>query len=128
MNKVYFSCAEISKILQLQLQLRKEAFKFICWIRKTYPEHKLVVAETYRSASRQDELYKRGKNVTMLKGGQSKHQQGKAMDLYFVANGKILPVDKAPYRAAGKEWAKRGGIWGGNWRVPAGDFGHYEFL
>lgn len=126
MNKVYFSCAEISKILQLQLQLRKEAFEFICWIRKTYPEHKLVIAETYRSPDRQDELFKKGKNTTTLKGGQSKHQHGKAMDLYFVKGKKILPVEKAPYKKIGEEWIQHGNIWGGRWKTPF-DPGHFEW-
>ena len=113
-----------TKILQLQSKYQEEAQDFINWVRATYPEHKFIVAEVYRTQERQDKLFKNGPTTTTVRI--SKHTLRKAMDLYFVKAGKVIAYEKAPYKAIGDEWANRGNTWGGNWKVPF-DPGHFEF-
>lgn len=113
-----------ASLLELLPEHRKEAQEFVDWIKTTYPDHKLVVAEVYRTQARQDRLHAKGRHITQIKV--SKHTKRKAMDLYFVKHWRILQYDEAPYQEIGEEWMKRGHIWGGSWTTLK-DYGHFEW-
>jgi len=76
---------------------------------------KVRVIETYRSPERQDSLYKLRPRVTMLKGGESKHQYGLAVDIY---------MKRKHYYVVGREAEKMGLRWGGRWKMR--DYFHFE--
>ena len=118
------SCYGSGKLEELKPEYRQRAKDFIVWIQETYPDHKVVVAEVYRSQERQDKLYAKGSHVTQVRV--SKHTMRKAMDIYFVNYKRILKPTEAPYAEIGAEWERRGNIWGGSWKTLY-DPGHFEF-
>lgn len=80
----------------------------------------LLVTAGFRSNVEQNRLYaigrtRPGKIVTNAKGGQSDHNFGKAVDLAFLVDEKVV-WDYSLYAKIGK-WAKEVKLrWGGNWK------------
>lgn len=108
---------------QLQPQVKELAIRLLEVARAEFPDQKIVVAETFRSQKRQNELFKRGKSVTAVKV--SKHTLGRAFDLYFVGKSRILEYNEAPYDRLGEIAEEIGLNWGGRWQKPF-DPGHFE--
>src|SRR3954468_17902503 len=86
----------------------------------------LLVAEAFREIAYQNKLYAqgrttKGKIVTNAKGLQSKHCQGKAIDLVFIVDGAVS-WDWKLYNHLGV-WARMSGlIWGGDFKsIKDGD-------
>jgi len=87
----------------------------------------LYIAESYRTEERQNELYAQGRNgdtgkiVTNCSGAQCPHVEGRAMDVYPVAQGgtpivkDATPQDMDVVGAVGEA---AGFEWGGGWRQP----------
>jgi peptidoglycan L-alanyl-D-glutamate endopeptidase CwlK len=114
---------EKKKLNELKPEARKVFVKFLHEARKTFFKHTIVVAETYRTQARQNELYKKGRTKTNVKV--SMHTKRLAADIYFIRRGKISKYDDAPYLQLGEIGESFGLIWGGRWKVPW-DPGHYE--
>lgn len=86
----------------------------------------LSVRETHRSVERQNKLNQKRPRVTFLKGGESKHQYGLAIDVCPVVNGKLAWNDKALWKKIGSIGESLGLQWGGRWR-RIHDPGHFEW-
>lgn len=90
----------------------------------------LLVTCGFRSKAEQDRLYAQGRTtpgkiVTKARGGQSKHNFGKAVDFAFIERGEVTwDVDR--YYSRLGSWADVVGLkWGGNWRKFK-DYPHVE--
>lgn len=81
----------------------------------------LISYETVRSVERQDSIFSKRPKRTNLRGGESKHQYGLAVD--FVIRG---GADRATWLKVGREGEKLGLRWGGRWARPF-DPGHFEW-
>lgn len=86
---------------------------------------RLKVIETYRTYSRQDMLYKKGKKFTRLRGGLSAHQHGLGLDLVPVIGYKAQWHNKLLWKRVGHIGESLGLTWGGRWKRPY-DPGHFE--
>lgn len=84
----------------------------------------ILVVETYRTYSRQDELYKRGK-ATRLSAGRSRHQHGSAVDIVPIVKGRAKWHNRALWRRIGSVGEGLGLKWGGRWKRLY-DPGHFE--
>lgn len=84
----------------------------------------LMIVETYRTPERQDRLKKRGRS--RLRGDQSKHQHGLAIDVVPTKHGKFIWHDQKLWLRIGKLGEARGLRWGGRWSRPF-DPGHFEY-
>jgi len=89
----------------------------------------VFAAEIWRSAKRQDELYKLGNSKA--KGGQSPHQAGMAVDMIHSIKGWDMTEDQwGLFEHVGKEVIARAGLdivslaWGGDWNFY--DPAHWE--
>ncbi|MEP6920605.1 MAG: M15 family metallopeptidase [bacterium] len=84
--------------------------------------HIIEVVQGTRTFAEQDALFAQGRArpgqiVTRAKGGQSNHNYGLAVDLCPFVNGKaIWNAPPLVWFAIGKEAAKRGLEWGGDWK------------
>jgi len=116
--------SEKEKLGQLTPEAREVFTEFLRQARIQFPGHKIIMAETYRTQARQDELFKKGNSMTTVKI--SMHTRRLAADIYFMKDGKILAYEKAPYLKLGELGEGFGLRWGGRWKVPF-DPGHYEF-
>jgi peptidoglycan LD-endopeptidase CwlK len=95
----------------------------------------MQISSGYRSVEEQNALYsigrtRPGKIVTNAKGGQSKHQQKIAADLFFLVDGKAS-FDAKLYRqmwkiAVANSLDKKGLLWAGNWKTFK-EMAHVEF-
>ena len=85
----------------------------------------LAIIETYRTPDRQDKLRKKGRS--RLRGNQSKHQHGLAIDVVPIINGKMVWHNKKLWLKIGKLGEKRGLGWGGRWQKLY-DPGHFEYV
>ena len=125
-----FNLKTENKLRQLEPGTNKKVRELLRRAKAEFPSHKIVVAEAWRSCSRQDMLYKKGKSVTRAKAGHSWHNFGRAVDLYFVVgrdgyNRRILKYEEAPYKELGELAKKLGFEWGGDWKMV--DAGHFEY-
>ena len=118
-----FALSEKEKLDQLTPEARKVFTAFLKEARKQFPNHNIIVAETYRTQARQDKLYKKGRHVTTVKI--SNHTRRIAADIYFVKNKRILAYEKAPYWKLGLLGESLGLRCGMRWKIPF-DPGHYE--
>lgn len=114
---------EKKRLNELKPEARKVFVKFLREARRTFPKRTMVVAETYRTQKRQNELYRKGRVTTSVRVSQ--HTKRLAADIYFVRESKILKYEEAPYLKLGELGELFGLIWGGRWKVPF-DPGHYE--
>lgn len=87
---------------------------------------------TYRSSQEQDQLYaqgrtKPGKRVTNLKGGQSKHNTGKAFDIAFKKEDETLDWSPALFKLFAMYVLEQNPeiVWGGSWKKFV-DNPHFE--
>lgn len=117
------SLIEKEKINGLLPEAKSVFRSFIDEARKQFPKYVIVVAETYRTQARQDELFKKGNSMTTVKV--SKHTKRIAADIYFIKNGKISAYHEAPYLELGELGESFGLRWGGRWQMPF-DPGHFE--
>jgi peptidoglycan L-alanyl-D-glutamate endopeptidase CwlK len=91
--------------------------------------YSLLVTQGFRSIAEQNRLYAQGRTrpgkiVTNARGGQSKHNLGRAVDFAFVVKGEIS-WDVKLYKLLGA-WAAVAGLkWGGNWKSFK-DYPHVE--
>lgn len=79
------------------------------------------VVQGLRTFAEQDALYRQGRTkpgqvVTRVRGGQSYHNYGLAVDLCPFVNGKPQWNDNAKFIRIGVEAAKLGLDWGGSWK------------
>lgn len=93
--------------------------------------YELVLLEGWRSGERQNQLAAMGGHVTRATAFESQHQWGRAADVAFLRQGRIVISER-------DEWAMRGyehygalatslGLaWGGHWRSLR-DYGHVEW-
>ena len=135
MLKLFFICAlfvlplsvkaeiEEYKLNQLTPEAKEIFTKFLKVAREQFPKHTIIVAETYRTQARQDELFKKGSSITTVRI--SMHTKRLAADIYFVKNGKISAYHEAPYLELGELGESFSLRWGGRWKTPF-DPGHYE--
>jgi len=93
---------------------------------------KYKITETYRSDSRQNKLYKQGREtsgavVTNAQGGESYHNFGAAIDLYPLNSDGSINFDSSELILFGfAQIAKRYKIeWGGSWKSLK-DYGHFQ--
>jgi len=120
-----FACDD--KLNSLTIDTRAKAKTLLALAKIEFPHHRIIVAECFRSISRQDALYKKGSSTTTVRGGYSWHNYGRAVDLYFVdSEGKILAYENAPYLQLGTLGESLGFVWGGRWKVPF-DPGHFQY-
>lgn len=127
-SAAYMACGEDMdmeqvKLTQLKPQFRAKVSLLLLQARKRWPDKRIIVAEAYRTQARQDELFKKGPTVTMVKV--SKHTKGLAADIYFVNCKRILKYEEAPYLELGQIGEGLGLRWGGRWKSPF-DPGHFE--
>lgn len=86
----------------------------------------LDIIETYRTNKTQNNYYhKKGRKVTRLKAGQSKHQHGLAVDVVPVVNGKWEWNNRKIWKTIGSIGEYYGLRWGGRWKNPY-DPSHFE--
>lgn len=119
--------AEMSKeqerLNELEPWVRLKIEALLGLARKRWPNHRIVLAETYRTQERQDELFAKGPTTTTVKV--SMHTKRKAADIYFVNGKRILGYEEAPYLELGIMAEGLGLRWGGRWKVPF-DPNHFE--
>lgn len=84
--------------------------------------YQIVPYETVRNITRQDSIFNKKPRRTNLRGGESKHQYGLAID--FVVNNKKMK--RSDWLLIGREGEKLGLRWGGRWKRPY-DPGHFEW-
>lgn len=83
--------------------------------------YELLVTQGFRSIDEQNRLYAQGRTrpgkiVTNARGGQSKHNFGKAVDVAVLVNGEITWAESVYKKTVGKYAAQVGIEWGGNWK------------
>ena len=110
------NATEGKKLSKLQPVMKEKITVLLAVARKQFPQYNLVLAETYRSQERQNELYNKGRHVTAVKV--SKHTQGLAADIYFTDGKRILEYEEAPYLMLGELAESLGLTWGGRWKTP----------
>ncbi len=81
--------------------------------------HPIRITEGYRSTERQNELYAQGRTtpgkiVTNAKGGESLHNYGCAVDIFFLKEG--YNASEALWQTLGAVGKKHGFEWGGDWK------------
>lgn len=87
-----------------------------------------------RSAEEQFKLFQQGRTtpgaiVTNCDGYKkiSPHQRWRAADLVIVGeDGKLIWDASARYALLGEMWKSLGGKWGGDFKTPPRDLGHFE--
>lgn len=87
----------------------------------------LAIVETYRTHAKQNEYKSMGRKYTRLKGGQSRHQYGMAVDVVPVIDSIPQWHNIALWRKVGVVGERLGLRWGGRWRRLF-DPGHFECL
>jgi len=92
--------------------------------------HVVHVFEGYRTPARQDYLYQQGRTrpgdiVTNLRGGESLHNYGVAVDIVFGPEGHPSWNPKEPWLLLGTIGKKHGFEWGGDWSGWK-DMPHFE--
>ncbi len=92
-----------NKVIQLMIESKKRGIQ-------------LVIVETYRTPERQDTYYKKSRRLTRLRGGDSKHQYGVAVDILPVINGVSQYNKPKVWKRVGLIGEKLGLRWGGRWR------------
>lgn len=109
----------------LQINFRKKAQKLIDSCKSVGIE--LRVIETYRTYKRQNKLFHRKKRVTLLKGGQSNHQHGLAIDVVPVVNNKLQWNNHKLWKRVGLIGESIGLRWGGRFNGFR-DCPHFEAM
>lgn len=104
----------ISDMDLLQTNFRKKAQKLIDSCKSVGIE--LRVIETYRTYKRQDKLFNQKRRVTTLRGGQSNHQHGLAIDVVPVTNGKDCWNNYKLWNRIGLIGESLGMYWGGRFK------------
>lgn len=117
------NASEREKLNGLKPVMKDKITVLLASARKQFPEYNIVLAETYRSQARHNDLYKKGRHVTAVKF--SKHTQGLAADIYFTNGKRILEYNEAPYLKLGELGEYLGLTWGGRWKSPF-DPGHFQ--
>ena len=87
-----------------------------------------------RTAEQQFALYQQGRTapgkiVTNCDGYKkiSRHERWRAGDFVIVDdNGKLIWTATARYELLGEMWRNLGGTWGGDFKTPPRDLGHFE--
>jgi hypothetical protein len=92
----------------------------------------LLVTGTLRTIQEQDDLYKQGRVilgpiVTWVKGGNSWHNYGLAIDVVPVIGGKAVWGDSIIWQAIGLIGKDLGFIWGGDFPEGKTDSCHFEY-
>ena len=118
---------EEDKLLQLEPETKIKVIELLEFVRTLdkFKGYKIIVAETWRSEERQDELYLAGGHLTQVRGGYSWHNYGRAVDLYFIKEKRILEYEEAPYQELGELGEDLGFVWGG--RFSFRDYGHFQY-
>ena len=122
---------QVLPILVLLIQLLSSDFS------QAVPGATLRPYDGYRTHQEQADVYARGRTkpgpiITNARPGQSKHNQGKAVDVVIVCDGRDrwdVKVDcdgdgKDDYAELGGLGEKLGLVWGGRWKFV--DIGHFE--
>jgi len=117
-----------SKIQKLHPQLRGRASKFINEVEKRLGK-KLRITDGLRTFEEQNALYAKGRTapgnvVTRAKGGQSYHNYGLAIDVYYTNNGTV-DLKNAIKPDVAKIAEEYGLEWGGSW-ASFKDFPHFQ--
>ncbi len=86
----------------------------------------LVVVESFRTSSKQNEYKSMGEKYTRSKGGRSKHQYGLAIDVVPIVDSAAQWHNKALWKRIGVVGEQLGLRWGGRWRHLY-DPGHFEW-
>lgn len=91
---------------------------------------KPLVTQGYRSIATQNKLYALGRSVpgkivTNAKGGQSKHNFGKAVDFAFIDDNGDITWNLKKFKLLGTLAKTHGLKWGGDWKTFK-DFPHVE--
>jgi peptidoglycan L-alanyl-D-glutamate endopeptidase CwlK len=91
--------------------------------------YELALLEGYRSPQRQETLAAQGPHVTRAGAHMSYHQTGRAADIAFYRDGKLVISERDPwamegYRLYGAIAEELGMTWGGRWQMN--DLGHVE--
>lgn len=90
----------------------------------------IAITNGYRSQAEQDALYEQGRTtpgsiVTWVRGGNSAHNYGMAVDFAFkTASGGISWDESLPWAKVGAIGESIGLTWGGRWKTP--DKPHFE--
>jgi peptidoglycan L-alanyl-D-glutamate endopeptidase CwlK len=93
--------------------------------------YELVLIEGWRSPQRQNQLAALGGHVTRATAHESQHQFGRAADVAFLREGRIVISEQDPWAARGYQLygelaASFGLTWGGSW-TSLRDLGHVEW-
>lgn len=91
----------------------------------------LVLLEGWRSGERQNQLAALGGHVTRATAFESQHQWGRAADVAFLRQGRIVISERDEWALRGYEHygalaTSLGLTWGGHWRSLR-DYGHVEW-
>lgn len=118
----------IKLIYGLNANFREKVMNFI--IESEKEGIKLVILSGHRTFKEQDRLYSKGRTtngriVTYVKGGESYHNFGKAIDVIEVDNEKLLYKNKN-WNKIGEIGERCGLKWGGRWRMR--DNFHFQEL
>jgi len=88
-------------------------------------EIKLLPYSFIRTPEEQKKLFDEGKSQCDGTAIISKHQQGLAIDLVIVRDGKAIWEDDSEYKLLGQMWEEEGMTWGGSWSFK--DYFHFEW-
>lgn len=117
-------------LLSLQCEAQRAARRSVKAIRNAGIDARIISAT--RTYPEQNALFRQGRFgnpgpvVTNAKAGQSWHNFGLAWDVGIFENGKYVPDDVRPYKAAAQHGKVDGVEWGGDWKTFK-DFPHYQF-
>jgi peptidoglycan LD-endopeptidase CwlK len=106
----------------------------LLWVFRLMQErhgYELVLLEGWRSPQRQAQLAALGDHVTRAGPNQSLHQSGRAADVAFLREGRLVLSERDPwamraYEHYGALAASLGLTWGGSWTTLR-DYGHVEW-
>lgn len=91
----------------------------------------LIITCTYRDDEAQNKLYasgrtEKGRILTNLKGGQSKHNKRKAFDFCVMKQGKCDWQNIEAFTKVGLIGEQLGLLWAGRWRGSLRELCHFE--
>lgn len=105
-----------TRIEQIHPEIRQDVAKAINELNEQHGLKVRIGKEPYRSFNKQNELYaqgrsKPGEKVTWVKGGESWHNYGLAVDLYIIEDGEV-DYSMSKYRTVANVMKKHGFQWG----------------
>ncbi|MGH1336137.1 MAG: M15 family metallopeptidase [Aureispira sp.] len=100
------------RIRTLDTRIQSSAFQFVNMV-QTDLDITIRVSDAFRTLADQDALYNSGRGVTRVRGGQSYHNYGLAIDVVEIRDGR--PIYERDWTGIANIGKGLGFEWGGDW-------------